>query len=92
MENQKLSAEELQQIQLLQERNRAVVNELGEIAILSNNLKTREEKAFTYLENLRQEETELGKALTEKYGDGTVDLSTGEFVPTSQPQAEASAE
>jgi chromosome segregation ATPase len=87
MANQKLSTEELQQIQTIQTRNRNLITELGEIEVMFDNLKTRKENAFTYLAQLRQEEQSLGKALTEKYGDGTVDLGTGEFVPSSSDEA-----
>ena len=93
MENTKLSQEELQQIADLQARNRAIVQEFGEIKLIELNLKRRTENAEQYLADLRQAESEFGKALSEKYGDGTVDLATGEFVPAPAPEvAEESAE
>ena len=91
MENQKLSQEELQQIADLQNRNRAIVQELGEIELVKLNVERRRDNAEAFLAELRQAEADFGKALSEKYGDGTVDLSTGEFVAAPAP-AEAPAE
>ena len=91
MENQKLSQEELQQIADLQNRNRAIILELGEIELVKLNVERRRDNAEAFLAELRQAEADFGKALSEKYGDGTVDLSTGEFVAAPAP-AEAPAE
>ena len=89
MENQKLSQEELQQIADLQTRNRAIVQELGEIELVRLNVERRRANADAFLAELRQAEADFGKSLSEKYGDGTVDLSTGEFVPAPAPEAPA---
>jgi len=79
MATTKLSNEELQQLQQIQNKNRAVVQELGQIALAEIDLDKRQENAETFLENLRKEEAELGKALQDKYGQGNVNLETGEF-------------
>ena len=95
MENQKLTQEELQQIADLQNKNRAIVTEFGEIELIMLNIEARTENAKKFLAELRQEEQNFGKELSEKYGDGTVDLQSGEFVPTPKAEeapAEESAE
>lgn len=92
MENQKLTQEELQQIAELQEKNRAIVMELGEIELIRMNVERRRTNAEAFLAELRQAEADFGKSLSEAYGDGTVDLSTGEFVPTPAPAEEPAAE
>lgn len=84
MENTKLSQEELQTIQQLQEKNRTIIMEFGEIELIKLNLERRTDNAKQFLENLREEESAFGKLLSEKYGDGTVDLTTGEFVPAAE--------
>ena len=86
MENTKLSQEELQSIQQLQEKNRAIVIEFGEIELIKLNLERRAESAKKFLAELREEENTFGKELSDKYGDGTVDLSTGEFVPAPKTE------
>ena len=92
MENQKLTQEELQQIAELQEKNRAIVAEFGEIELIKMNIERRRTNAENFLAELRQAEADFGKALSEQYGDGTVDLSTGEFVPSVAPEAPAAEE
>ena len=89
MENQKLSQEELDTIRELQEKNRALVLELGEIELITLNLGKRKESAVKFLEDLRTQEQDFGKQLSEKYGDGTVDLQSGEFAPTPKEEAPA---
>lgn len=92
MENQKLTQEELGKIQELQEKNRALVLELGEISLIKLGLERRSENAEKFLGELREEEQAFGKELSEKYGDGTVDLQSGEFVPAPKQEEEPAAE
>ena len=84
MESQKLTQEELTTINELQENNRAVVFEFGDIQVIEYALQKRKKLAEEYLDNLRKREEEFTRTLTEKYGDGTIDLKTGEFVPSEQ--------
>jgi len=77
----KLTQEELDTIKALNEKSRAVTVELGEIELLKIQLIKRRKYAEQYLEDLRSEQESNGKILTEKYGDGTIDLESGEFKP-----------
>jgi len=77
----KLTQEELDIIKALNEKSRAVTVELGEIELLKIQLIKRRKYAEQYLEDLRSEQESNGKILTEKYGDGTIDLESGEFKP-----------
>lgn len=80
MATSKLTQEELQKLQQFQNNNRAVVQELGQIALAQIDLDNRQENVETFLENLRKAEADLGKALEEKYGRGSIDLESGEFI------------
>jgi len=91
MANQKMTPEELGTIRALQEGNQSVIRELGEIEVIRLNLDARRANALQTMENLKTQETDLGKELSEKYGDGTVDLGTGEFIP-NEPQEEITVE
>ena len=86
MENQKLTQEELQSINELQQKNNAVVSELGQIELTRMAVESRRANAEAYLAELRKEEEEFGKELSDKYGTGSIDLASGEFVPA--PEAE----
>lgn len=91
MENQKLTQEELQQIAELQQKNNALVSELGQIELAKMSVDARRANAEAFLAELRKAEEELGKTLSEAYGNGTIDLASGEFVPAPE-QEEAPAE
>lgn len=90
MENQKLTQEELQSIAELQQKNNALVSELGQIELAKMSVDARRANAEAYLAELRKQEEDFGKELSEKYGNGTIDLASGEFVPA--PEVEAPAE
>lgn len=77
----KLTQEELDTIKALNEKSQAVTVELGEIELLKIQLIKRRKYAEQYLEDLRSQQESNGKILTEKYGDGTIDLESGEFKP-----------
>jgi hypothetical protein len=80
MENTKLTIEEIEQLQELQNQNQAVANELGNLEIAKLQLEARKEEVITYFKELKSREQEVGKAFTEKYGNGTIDLEKGEFI------------
>ena len=92
MENQKLTQEELQTINELQQKNNAVVSELGQIEITRMAVESRRANAEAYLAELRKEEDEFGKELSDKYGTGSIDLASGEFVPAPAEEAPAEEE
>lgn len=87
MANTKLTQEELQTIAELQQKNNAVVSELGQVELTRMAIEARRANAETYLADLRKEEDEFGKTLSDKYGIGSIDLDSGEFVPAPE-QAE----
>ncbi len=80
----KFTEEELATIRTLNDKNRAVTTELGEIELAKLQLEKRRKYAEEYLANLRAEQEANGKALTEKYGNGSIDLETGEFTPVQE--------
>ena len=80
MATNKLTQEELQQLQQIQSSNQAVVQEFGQIALAELELEKRRENAESFLDNLRQNEASLGKSLEDKYGRGNINLETGEFI------------
>ena len=86
MENKKLTQEELSQIETIKQKSQAIVQELGQIELLKVNLKDRKDNALAYLQELKQEEIDLAKALEESYGKGTIDLEKGEFIPFEEQE------
>ena len=88
MENQKLTQEELQAITELQQKNNAVVSELGQVELARMAVESRRANAESYLAELRKEEEEFGKTLSDKYGSGSIDLENGEFIPSPEATEE----
>jgi hypothetical protein len=79
METKKLSQEQLQQIKSIQQKNQAVVKELGQIEILKLQLKKRQQTAQQYLEDLLEEQEQIAQEIESIFGKGSIDIETGEF-------------
>ena len=86
----KFTKDELDKITELRDQFGAKVNEFGQLELellLTSQRIERLAEAKTKLQedylNLQKEEGELVKGLNEKYGAGTVDLQSGEFIPAS---------
>lgn len=84
MANQKLTQEEVTQIKEIQDRMSAVQTEFGQLELAKLDLEQRRKNVVSYLEETRQKEADLVKVLEEKYGKGTINLDTEEFVSDSQ--------
>ena len=84
MENKKLTQEEVAQIKNIQDRMQAVQTELGQLELAKMDLANRRKNVENYLQETRDSEAELVKELEEKYGKGTINLDTEEFVPDQQ--------
>jgi hypothetical protein len=86
MEPIKMTTEEIEKFQSIQQRNNLVVNELGTIELAKLQIERRREEALSFLSSLREEEQTFGKELSEKYGDGSIDLEKGEFLPATSAE------
>lgn len=75
----KLTNEELEQIEVVKKNKETILVELGQIKLAELNLEKRLEKAEEFLSQLEKQETEIAKYLEDKYGNGTVNVETGEF-------------
>jgi len=84
MANQKLSKEELAQIEEIQTRTQAVKTELGQLGLAEIDLKNRRTNVENYLVETQELETKLVKDLEDKYGKGSIDLQNGEFIPSPE--------
>lgn len=68
----KLSKEELQKLQELQSEGNQLIFSLGQ-------LETQKISIFSQIEKIQKERDILGAELQEKYGDGNINIETGEF-------------
>ena len=85
METKELSQEVIDQIKSIQQKNQAIEIELGQIELIKLAVKQRRAAAEQFLTELKDEETTLGEFLQNQYGNGTIDIEQGVFIP-SEPQ------
>ena len=87
-ENKKFTTEELDQIKKLREGNATLIQQFGQVKVETLLINQRldaltkaEEDLNKQYEDLQGQEKDLVKSLNEKYGAGTVDIDSGEFIP-----------
>jgi len=73
----KLQEEELQNIKGAQTRITQLIYGLGQLEVQKTNV-------LTQLEEAQLEQNKLGKELQEKYGEGNINLETGEITLTEK--------
>lgn len=80
--------EEVAEIKGLQQQVLTTMSKVGEIELNIQNLEdtykalqTEKNSLISEYNDLRVKETEIGKRLREKYGDGTYDITTNTFTP-----------
>ena len=78
----KLSQEELDSIKQLQNEQQSLVNQFGQLEYQMQLLELQKDQLVETIGKLQIEEKEIGTNLTEKYGNGTVDLESGMFTKT----------
>ena len=81
MKNKKLTSEEIEKLQEIQQKNAAVATELGNLEITKLQLEARKGDVIKLYNDLKEEEQTFGKELSDKYGNGSIDLEKGEFIP-----------
>jgi hypothetical protein len=80
MEKKVLTSEELSKLQELDNKRGQLVEQFGIIEINIQDLELQKEKLIDELSKLKASELDLGGLLQQKYGDGNIDLSTGEVI------------
>ena len=80
MENKVLTPEELSKLQELNDKRGDLVERFGILEINIQDLELQKEQLIDELSKLKAAELDLGGLLQQKYGDGNIDLSTGEVI------------
>jgi hypothetical protein len=75
----KLTEEEIKQLETTQVNRNKLLIELGQIKLAEITLEKRLENAENFLSELEQQESSVAKLLEDKYGNGSIDIKTGEF-------------
>lgn len=80
MENvMKLTEQELQQIKDMQQQQETLIGNFGQLEYQIQLLELQKEKLVEQLESTRNKETEIANQLSEKYGNGTINIEEGTF-------------
>ena len=77
-----LSPEELDNIKQLQATQQNLISRFGQVEYQLQVLEAQKDKLVESLAQLQEEETNLGRVLTEKYGNGSIDIDSGLFTRT----------
>jgi len=83
MEKTVLTTDELQSLKSFQSTRSQIVNDFGIIEFQIQELKTQKEMLVKALANLKVEENKVSQELQDKYGEGNIDLTSGEFISVS---------
>jgi len=78
----KLSQEELNFVKQLQNDQQNLVTQFGAIEYQMQSLELQKDQLVESLNKLREQELTTGNELTQKYGNGTIDLESGTFTKT----------
>jgi len=80
MEKTVLSKEEIKKLSSLQEQQNNFVIQLGQIEYQTHLLNQQKDTTKQQIKSFENDQIQLAKQLEEKYGKGTVNLESGEFV------------
>jgi stress response protein YsnF len=83
MEKQVLTQEEIQKLTELKSQFNELVNVVGNVEIQIMDLQLKKEQLKSSLQSLQQQEIAIAKELEDKYGQGSISLETGEFLPSN---------
>jgi len=81
METKVLTQEEIESLKFVREKRIQLTENFGVIELRMQEFNMQKEILKEELKNLIQEETNLGQTLQQKYGDGSINLEKGEFIP-----------
>ena len=79
MTTQVITPEELQKVQSLQSRRDQLTIDFGYTEFQIQELELKKESLIDALTQLKNEEIQVSKIISEKYGEGSINLTKGEF-------------
>lgn len=83
MTTQVITPEELTQVQSLQSRRDQLTIDFGYTEFQIQELELKKESLVNALIQLKNEEIQVGKIISEKYGEGSINLTKGEFTSSN---------
>ena len=84
VDNKKFTEEELKEIRTIKDGMANISQILGQIRLQQIQIEKNEKETLDKYNEILAKESELAKKVETKYGSGTLDITTGEFIPSSQ--------
>ena len=78
-----LTEEELQTLKNYQQQENSLVFSFGQVEYQIASLESQKDDLIEAKQKFEEERINFAKVLTEKYGDGNINLETGEIVPNA---------
>ena len=82
MEKKLLEKEELQTLKDFRVKEENIILSFGQLGYQRAQLDKQEDELLDYKEKFDKERSDFAASLTTKYGDGTINVETGEIIPT----------
>ena len=83
MTTQVLTQEELIQVQSLRSTRDQLTIDFGYIEFQIQELELKKESLIDALVQLKNQEIQIGKEISEKYGEGSINITKGEFTSSN---------
>jgi prefoldin subunit 5 len=83
MEQVFLTKEEIENLQVAQQKESNLINQLGQIEYQIQLLQFQKETIKQSISKFQSENLTVGKELQDKYGDGSINIETGEFIKSN---------
>ncbi len=78
--NTKFTEDEIKELKAIRSKFTDISYKLGQIEIQHLGLEDEKKKLITSFSNTIEKEKSLAKQLIDKYGKGTIDIDSGEFI------------
>jgi len=83
MEQVFLTKEEIEKLKVIQDNEANLINQFGQLEYQIQSLNLQKENLKNNITKLQTESSNFGKELQDKYGEGTIDVTTGEFTKSN---------
>jgi|TARA_B110000977_G_scaffold195013_1_gene272705 uncharacterized protein (DUF3084 family) len=79
MEQVFLTKEEIKQLKDIQEQESTLITQFGQLEYQIQSLNLQKETLKNSITDIQLKSNNLGKELQDKYGEGNIDITSGEF-------------
>ena len=78
-----LTKEEIKKLKVIQDNEANLITQFGQLEYQIQSFNLQKENLKNNITKLQTESSNFGKELQDKYGEGTIDVTTGEFTKSN---------